>query len=133
MKRDLDLIRQILLALERHPHGFAPDEVALENATAEQIGFHVHLLAQAGLITAVDATHLHSPSPQALARSLTWQGYEFLELARNLDRWNRAQQIFTRIGSASLPELTPDFHPSDRPNSRKPYSSHVLYGFLVLV
>jgi hypothetical protein len=29
MKRDLDLIRKILLALEAHEHGFAPETLVL--------------------------------------------------------------------------------------------------------
>jgi hypothetical protein len=102
MRRDPDLIRQILLALERHPGGFAPDEIAIPGFTSEQIGYHIHLLAQAGLVKAVEAGHLQSQSPQAKARELTWAGHEFLDAARNLDHWNRAKQIIASAGSASL-------------------------------
>lgn len=103
MKRDMDLIRTILLALEQHPGGFAPGEIALENATPEAIGYHVHLLGQAGLVKIVDVTVLADASPQAKALSLTWQGHEFLDDCRNLDRWQRAKQLLGRVGTASLP------------------------------
>lgn len=99
----MDLIRAILLALEQHPGGFAPGEIAIEGATPEAVGYHVHLLAQAGLLLASDVTVLSSGSPQAKALSLTWQGHEFLDDCRNLDRWQRAKQLLGRVGSASLP------------------------------
>lgn len=99
----MDLIRAILLALEQHPAGFTPQEIAIEGATPEAIGYHVHLLGQAGLLIAADVTVLSSTSPQAKATSLTWQGYEFLDSCRNLDRWQRAKQIIGRVGTASLP------------------------------
>jgi hypothetical protein len=48
MKRDMDLVRKILLQIEEHPHGFAPNYLAIEDYTQEQIGFHVLLMGEAG-------------------------------------------------------------------------------------
>jgi hypothetical protein len=56
MKRDLDLVRLILKACEEHPHGFAPRTFELPDYSEEQIGYHIHLLGQAGLMRVIDST-----------------------------------------------------------------------------
>ena len=65
----MDLIREILLRLEAHPHGFAP-ALEIEGYTDEQIGSHVALMGQAGLIDAHPITTIADESPRALALSL---------------------------------------------------------------
>ena len=54
MKRDMDLIREILLAIETigPPQGLA--RLDLPGHDPETVSYHVRLLDQAGLITAVD-------------------------------------------------------------------------------
>lgn len=46
MKRDLDLIRKMLLAIEESPSGFAP-ELKFPGYTDAQIGYHAYLLIDA--------------------------------------------------------------------------------------
>lgn len=102
MKRDMDLVRKIVLALEDHPHGFAPDLV-FDGYTDEQIGYHVHLLAQAGLVTALERTAGGAGSPQMEAEALTWAGHEFAENARNDTVWNKAKAVIQdKVGTASI-------------------------------
>lgn len=98
MKRDMNLVRSILLALEEHEHGHAPDELKIEGFSEEQIGFHVHLMGQAGLLNVADATDLGSPSPVGIPPWMTWEGYEFLEMAREPLRWKRAIEKVTSTG-----------------------------------
>lgn len=90
MKRDMDLVRKILLAMEAHEAGFAPQNFSVEGYSAEHIGYHAYLMDEAGLIEAVDITHCGSPSKTAIPRSITWHGYEFLEAARNDTIWEKA-------------------------------------------
>ena len=44
MKRDMDLVRAIVLAIEAAPTGFAPNSVEIPGHTGEEIGYHVHLI-----------------------------------------------------------------------------------------
>ena len=37
-----------------------------------------------------------------MPRALTWKGHEFLDLARDQNRWNQAKGIIGRVGSAPL-------------------------------
>lgn len=90
MKRDMDLVRKIAFALEEHEHGYAPS-LKLDGYTDEQIGHHVYLMMQEKLVEADDATHGGHASPVAEARSLTWKGHEFIQLARSDTLWNKAK------------------------------------------
>ncbi len=65
----------------------------------EQIGFHVHLLGQAGLLLTIDVTTVIDKSPLAKPLSVTWQGYEFLESARSESLWRNA---LSKIGKAGV-------------------------------
>lgn len=95
MKRDLNLVRQILLAIEQSPSGFAPRQLVIDGYTDEQIGYHVHLMKEAGLVEASDTTGFKSSSPEAIARQLTWSGHEFLDAARDDVRWTAALALAT--------------------------------------
>ena len=90
MKRDLQLIRKILFAMEQHEHGFAPHPLGIDGYTEAQIGHHAYLMEEAGLIEAAECTHFQSGSPTAIPTTITWDGREFLEAARNDQLWSRA-------------------------------------------
>lgn len=106
MKRDMDLIRQILLAAELDEHGLVSNEPTVPGYTDEQIKYHISLLGDAGLARVCDITTVGSRSPQAMLLGLTWQGHEFLDAARANDRWNQAKKMVTKIGGASMPVWT---------------------------
>lgn len=83
MKRDLDLIRAILLAIEAKS-SIDPRPVDVAGYPTEHIGYHVELLHDAGYLKGVRMAGfgLH---PTAL----TWQGHEFLDAARNDSVWTQ--------------------------------------------
>lgn len=92
MRRDLDLVRSILLWIEAQPEGHNINwTVAIAGHTDEQIGYHVHLMEQAGLLIASDATYSESRSPSAIPVSITWNGHEFLNAAKDSNLWARAK------------------------------------------
>lgn len=105
MKRDMDLIRAMLLAIEADEHGFV-SKIEIPNYTQEQINYHAYLLGEAGLANIIDMTCNESESPQALVRSLTWVGHEFLDSARENNIWNQAKDKIDKIGGATLPIWT---------------------------
>jgi uncharacterized protein HI_1406 len=61
------------------------------------VSYHFKLLQSAGLIEAIDYSSLNELS--LVARSLTWQGHEFLDKIRNDTVWN---SLKTTIKSKSL-------------------------------
>jgi DNA-binding PadR family transcriptional regulator len=87
MKRDLNLIRQLLLIIESaettslsQMHGLNPSD--------QQVQYHLRLLVDAGLVRGVGLTN-----DGAICVRLTWEGHELLELARNEQLWERAKRL----------------------------------------
>ncbi|MBX7106557.1 MAG: DUF2513 domain-containing protein [Gemmataceae bacterium] len=107
MKRDMDLVRHLVFAIEEQPDGFAPDKLEVDGYSDEQIGYHLSLMLEAGLINGSDITHMGCSSPQAMASSLTWAGHEFADAARSDTLWNQAKKTITeKVGSVSIALLT---------------------------
>lgn len=102
MKRNLDLIRELVLALEAAPEVDAVQSLIAKGYTEEVIGFHCYLLGDAGYAKVIDVTTMGNVVPQALAVNLTWRGYEFLDSARENKRWAKAKGALGKVGSTSL-------------------------------
>jgi len=102
MQRNMDLVRMILMRLETSPSGWAPNDLGIKSFPPEQIGYHAHIMMQEGLIEGCDVTSSSSAGPEALPTSLTWKGHEFLDLARDQERWNRAKAIIAKTGGAPI-------------------------------
>jgi hypothetical protein len=91
MKRDMELIRRLVLKLEDAPTGYAPDDFNVDGEyTPEQIGYHAYLMIQAGLATGSDITSMNSGSPIGAVTGLTWAGHEFADAAGDEKRWRHA-------------------------------------------
>jgi hypothetical protein len=84
MQRDMDLVRNILIWIEAQEHALNVGwEIKIEGYTDEQVGYHCHLMNEAGLIAAEDSTSLESLSPDAVPRCLTWAGHDFLDSVKD--------------------------------------------------
>jgi Hypothetical protein (DUF2513) len=111
MKRDMDLIRELLLKLEALPIpsiGFRmiqPDEaeVQVEGYTVEQIDYHLSLLEQANLISAGGLDVLGMKiGPGTAFRSLSWAGHDFLDSVRSPDVWEKTRKVAAAAGGLTI-------------------------------
>ena len=102
MKRNMDLIRQILLQVEASPHANFPVRISIEGQDDETISYHVRLLDEAGLIEARDPG-----GNKWVPLRLTWRGQEFLEAARDNNVWEKAKQIASKSGGIAFETLFP--------------------------
>ena len=93
MKRDMELVRELLFAIERCEHGHAPQQLNIEDYSDEQIGYHALLMSEAGLIHAVDSTCLGDETPSAIPIRMTWAGHGFLDACRDEGQWQRAMSV----------------------------------------
>jgi hypothetical protein len=100
MKRDMDLIRKILLAVEliESPRGAGP--LRFDDYDDVDVSYHVMLLHEAGLIRARDDSG-HGDFVWDPIR-LTWAGHEFLDAARSETLWNKAKGLVLKSGSGLL-------------------------------
>lgn len=109
MKRDMELIRKMLLALESEE----PSEVAWkdvhENYTAEQYNYHSYWLVEAGLANGVVSTDERGlPSPAVLLH-LTWSGCDFLDSIRDASVWEKTKTNLLKPGASMTFALVKDY------------------------
>ena len=103
MQRNMDLVRVILMRMEDNTSGWAPRNLGMEGFSEREIGYHCHIMMQEGLIEGCDFTSTASVGlKEAMPTNLTWKGHEFLDLARDQDRWNQAKSIIARVGTAPI-------------------------------
>ena len=103
MKRDLDLIRKIILAAEDLPTGTVLSEIKIDGYTDEQIGYHCYLAADAGLAKGMNMTTLADRSPRWRILNLTSAGHDFADAARNETTWRKATGIVKeKAGTATI-------------------------------
>jgi hypothetical protein len=97
VKRDIDLIRLILLEVEKNENYMQPIDIQAEGYSPEQIAYHVGLLGDAGYLTLSNKQHLRGfgVSP----KSLTWSGHEFLDATRSGTVWH---QLKARLKDQSV-------------------------------
>jgi hypothetical protein len=97
--RDLDLVRRILLHLERDGDQASPSGFRAfvdEGYTIEAIHYHVRLLHDAGLIEADEIV-----PGQWWPERMTWAGHEFLDAARNEELWGETKRKVEKSGGSA--------------------------------
>ena len=119
MKRDMDLIRSVLLELERQTPDLTDGNFGFDHAATaahldtslEQLGQHLNLLYQAGFVEGwvsrgKIAAHSserrqvdHDYIVHVMPRGLTWRGYEYLETIRDPEIWKKTKSGALKIGS----------------------------------
>ena len=101
MKRDMDLIKALLLALEdsgsfSHMQGYS----------SEAIGYHVALLEDAKLITQEWYYNTSISASLISGTRMTWEGHEFLDACRDSSIWEKAKKItISKTGSLTFEVL----------------------------
>lgn len=90
MKRNWDLVREILIKLEEKEDctSWLWDN-EIKGYDNQAVAYHYKLLTNAGLINGKDISSLGKMSYVAI--SLTWQGHEFLDKIRNESIWNKVK------------------------------------------
>lgn len=107
MKRDLDLIRTILLHLEAKD-GNEPcwgEDLAIPGERPLDLAYHSNILAQAGFIDFEPVTTQNGRIIKCLVFSLSWKGHEYLDTIRDPDIWERTKAGAKKAGGFSLEML----------------------------
>jgi hypothetical protein len=103
MQRDMDLVRTILIRIEAHPSGWAVEPFGIVGYTPEEVGYHVRIMMEDGLIEGARVTpRVAGGVFRGKPLCLTWMGHEFLDLARDQNRWNQGKAVIAQIGSAPI-------------------------------
>ncbi|KAB2823130.1 MULTISPECIES: DUF2513 domain-containing protein [Aliivibrio] len=104
MKRDMDLIRNIMLFLEEQVNP-SMQNIEISDTAQHIIDSHVALLIEAellyGEVGAELGTNPAIPSYVTVYR-ISWQGYEFIDNFRNEEIWNTFKTEFKEMSFSSL-------------------------------
>lgn len=91
MKRDLDLVRRIALAVADLPPGEFLD--SLPGVSQAEFGAHAAWMEEAGLVKIAAAQYISNGWPIATVLRLTWQGCEFVDAVRSDTLWKKAKEV----------------------------------------
>lgn len=95
MKRDMDLIRLLLLSRES-------DEKppTLDRYTEAQQLYHIRLIIEAGLVHGNVIKGSEGEVVAAVIGDLTWAGHDFLDAAHSETIWNKAKDMMLKAGGS---------------------------------
>lgn len=105
MKRDLDLVRQVLLQIEALPAG-PPAQYRTSEIDDPVLLAHFELVIAAGLVNGKIARSQGARGDVISISGLTWEGHEWLEMVRSQALWNEIKSSLLDNGGALTFELT---------------------------
>lgn len=111
MKRDMDLVREILLAIEadKEMDGLhwkifsSPQDVEIKNCSVEEFSYTIGLMKDAGFLQTEKGNMLFPA-----IGGLSWKGHEFLNDIRDPEIWRKTKERakgVTNIGVSLLWEI----------------------------
>jgi hypothetical protein len=105
MKRDLDLVRQLLAQIEALPAG-PPVQYRTSEIEDPVLLAHFELVIAAGLVNGKIARSQGARGDVISISGLTWEGHEWLEMVRGQAIWNEIKTTLLENGGAMTYELT---------------------------
>lgn len=105
MRRDMDLIRGLLLFIEADAKFdgtklFAyeePEQFGFSEKSIEEVKYHLKLLISEGFVNGTDAE-----KALPFISGLTWNGHEFLDNIRDKTIWERTKKRLDDLGLVSV-------------------------------
>lgn len=105
MKRDMEIIRTILLNAEDGKYGYG-QPIRLEGHSDQVCAYHVALMLDAGLVDGEVLKTSECPYAAAMIHRLTSAGHDFCDGIRQDTIWNKAKRHIIKPGvSYGLPVL----------------------------
>lgn len=101
----MDLVREILLAIEERENAFEPFRPQIEGYEEAEIAYHIEIMAEADLIHAKGMSRLGGNPTVWMIERMTWDGHEFLDAARDEGRWEKTKSIINQAGGLTWPMI----------------------------
>lgn len=103
MKRDMDLIRELLLRIEAVPAGaiaaweMSGPELRVDGKALNEVRGHMDMLIDAGFVDQAAGYDYGY-----VVRGLTWQGHDFLDSVRDPEIWERTKKAAAGAGGFTV-------------------------------
>lgn len=106
MKRDMDLVRELLLVIENDAmEPFAGlQQIEVQGQEPGVIDYHLSLMIDAGMIVGEIQPYLGGELSHFI-HGLTWIGHDFLDSVRDPDIWAKTKQGANAVRSWSFETL----------------------------
>jgi len=98
MKRDMDLIREVLLEIEKKYVSTAIYNLKIEGYDMATIAYHCKILHEAGLISSYNANYTSDGIYSFVVGSLTWEGNDYLDKVRDDSIWSKTKEVIIQKG-----------------------------------
>lgn len=98
MKRDMDLVRLILLKIEEEHISTAIYDLKIEGYSEETVAYHCQILHNAGYLFDYAGQYASGELYAFGVGGLTWAGHEYLERIRDNSRWGKIKKLLTDKG-----------------------------------
>lgn len=98
MKRNMDLIRDILLKIEDVYVDTPIYDLTIDGYDMATVAYHCKLLHNAGYIFEYKAQYASNEIYSFAVSALTWDGNEYLEKIRDNSRWRKIKTILVQKG-----------------------------------
>jgi hypothetical protein len=108
MKRDFELVRKLMLAVESRDDGFfTGNDIDIEGYNLSQINRHLQWLCEANLIDGKATMDGEGNIANVIMSKLSWEGCNFIENAQNESVWKKTMAtVKEKGGSVSFAILT---------------------------
>ncbi len=117
MKRDMELVRDLLLAIERDPKydgtkwlsPSKPEDLGITNHSMDEISYDLAMLIEEGFIKGKIGVGMGVRGETVpVINKLAWKGHEFLDDTRDPDIWDKTKERakgLTSVGIAFIWEI----------------------------
>lgn len=107
MKRDLELIRKILLEIEEmdNDEKIRDSDIIIEGYSENEIVYHVKLLIEAGYLNGGLFSTIGVKRCPYIVKGLTWEGHDFIGMAKNDKVWEKGMDNLKVVGKGIALEI----------------------------
>lgn len=98
MKRDMDLLRLVLLEIEEKYRCTALVNLAINGYSVESVVYHCQLAYDAGYVASCDVHYADGSVYWFSVGPLTWEGNDYLDKIRDGSRWEKIKKAASEKG-----------------------------------
>lgn len=104
MRRDLDLVRSILIYVEKAEDEVDAEDLVTDGWPFETVAYHIRLMAHHGLVDlSDDARDMNGETLSLAVSGLTWDGQDYLDAIRDPKVWAKVKKtVKEAVGSTTF-------------------------------